>query len=551
MRTDNGFSPLQQSLQQPLQQEVDPAASSTLAQPPVFARDPGDAGAGDQEVVGLKTVHAFLQALREQGVEYCHWKSNVRLAEALRGETDLDLLVNRQQSQRFRQILYQYAIKPVLAAPGKRYPAVEDYLGFDAESGRSFHLHVHYQLVLGEQFVKNYRLPLETHFLASVRWLHGVAIPSPELEIIVLSMRALLKYRDRDVIKDIFKIRYPGIPDHILQEIHYLLGQTSLSRIEQTLGEIAHLVPAEVVLAFLTTVTAQPRAGYRFYRLRQAVRQSLNRYQRRNRVQAITTYFHELWSRRNTFLRFSPTRQMTPVNGGLTLALVGADGAGKSTMSALLRKWLGWKLDVRTYYLGSKQPSRRSRALYMLFRMLRRSHSELTRRLDAEHWAARWLARTRDTARYLHHLSIGHDRFGRYQEGMKQAMAGSIVIFDRFPLESIGSGAGFRLLDGPQIALAAGESNAVARRLAQAEERLYLAMRPPDLLLVLDVSPDVSLLRKPDHQLAAVEAKAQAIGELLGMGHLQGQGIHVIHLNADLPLETVLAQIQSRVWALI
>jgi thymidylate kinase len=305
------------------------------------------------------------------------------------------------------------------------------------------------------------------------------------------------------------------------------------------------------VLAFLTTVVADSRAGYRFYHLRQSVRQSLNRYQRRNRLQAITTYFHEMWSRRNTFLRLSPSRQMTPVNGGMTLALVGADGAGKSTMSALLRKWLGWKLDVRTYYLGSKQPSRRSRALYMLFRMLRRSHSELTRRLDGRRVPARRLARLRDHVLYLYHLSIGHDRFARYQEGMKQAMTGSIVIFDRFPLESIRTSARFRLLDGPQISLDEDESGVIARKLADAEQRLYQAMRPPDVLLVLDVSPEVSLLRKPDHQEAAVEAKAQAINELIGMADLQDRGVNVIHFNADLPRETVLAQIQSRIWALI
>lgn len=501
---------------------------------------------------GLKVLQSFLQDLRQQAVEYCHWKSNMRLDQSLYGETDLDLLVNRYHSQRFRQILHEHNIKPVLAAPGKRYPAVEDYLGFDPESGRSFHLHVHYQLVLGEQFVKNYRLPLETHFFESVRWQQGVAIPSPELEIIVLSLRALLKYRDRDVIKDILTIRYPGIPDHITEEIHYLLAQTSMEKIAHTLREIPHIVPETIVLEFLRTITTEPRAGYKLYRLRQSVRRLLNRYQRQVRVRTFLIYFRELWQRSAKLRRFSPSQQMTPVNGGMTLALVGADGAGKSTMSKHLRKWLGWKLDVCSFYLGSKQPSIRSRTLYIVFRMFRRSHSELTRWLNGRHALARSLARVRDNLLCIYHLSIGHDRHARYVQGMRKAMAGSIVIFDRFPLESISSEEDFRLLDGPQISLESeSEPGAFAQRLGTAEQALYADMRPPDFLFVLDVSPEVSLQRKPDHQINTVTAKAQAVAALVEMEDLASRGIHVFHLNADLPLETVLHQLRTQIWELL
>ena len=129
-----------------------------------------------EDSVSLESVANLFQALHQRGVRYCHWKSNLRLEKSLRGQTDLDLLVDRKDSQGFTQILDSHNIKPILAAPGKRYPDVEDYLGLDPVSGKLFHLHVHYQLVLGEQFVKNYRLPLEAHFLDSVQWRHGVKV---------------------------------------------------------------------------------------------------------------------------------------------------------------------------------------------------------------------------------------------------------------------------------------------------------------------------------------------------------------------------------------
>ena len=165
----------------------------------------------------LGSLSRLFHDLNEASIRYCHWKSNLRLPEAMQGETDLDLLVDRKHSEDFRRILYQHDIKPCMAAREMRYPALEDYLGFDQTSGKLFHLHVHYQLVLGEQFVKNYRIPIETQVLDSVHFDSGVKVPAAEVELSILCMRALLKYRDRDFIKDYFSIRYPGIPNHIRQ----------------------------------------------------------------------------------------------------------------------------------------------------------------------------------------------------------------------------------------------------------------------------------------------------------------------------------------------
>ncbi len=162
------------------------------------------------ELPALDAVGMLFQALHAQSIRYVHWKSNIRLDLSLQGGTDLDLLVDREQSQAFRQILMEQDIKPILPPAGQRYPAMEHYLGFDPASGKLFHLHIHYQLILGEEYIKNFRLPLEEQFLSQVRSLYGVITPVPELEIIILSIRVLLKYRDRDALKDILSIRSAG-----------------------------------------------------------------------------------------------------------------------------------------------------------------------------------------------------------------------------------------------------------------------------------------------------------------------------------------------------
>jgi len=500
-----------------------------------------DASPVPADAAPLETAVALFHTLQRRGVRYCHWKSNLRLAHALAGKTDLDLLVDRADSQIVRQTLDAYDVKPVLAAPGKAYPGVENYLGFDRASGELFHLHVHYQLVLGEQFVKNYRLPLERHLLDSVYNLHGVPVPAPEWELVVLALRALLKYRDRDAVKDILAIRSPGIPAHIRQEIQWLLAQTTLDCVRHAVSLAPHVIPGAAVIAFLEIMQENQRAGQRLFRLRSQVRRALRPYQRYTRVQAVGQYGRELWRRSKRMHRQRASRKMTSHAGGQTLALIGADGAGKSTHCAALTAWLGWKLDVRCYYLGSKQPSRRSKLLYMLFRGARRSYRTACQRFGAESGLARPVRTLRDLLLWSHYLSIGRDRYLRCWRGSKEAMGGSLIIYDRYPVAS--------MLDGPKIWQDdRAHTGRLAQRLAQMEQALYRTLPAPDCVLALDVDPAVSLQRKPDHDRAAIEAKSRLVRSLTEETASAPTLGQVVYVDANQPRAAVLQQLKVAIW---
>src|SRR5512147_835727 len=83
----------------------------------------------------------LFRALEESGVRYCLWKSNIRLQQGLRGETDLDVLVDPEDARLFKRILSAHSVRYVCAAPGRGYPSIENYLGFDDATGGLFHLH--------------------------------------------------------------------------------------------------------------------------------------------------------------------------------------------------------------------------------------------------------------------------------------------------------------------------------------------------------------------------------------------------------------------------
>ncbi|MGE5073593.1 MAG: hypothetical protein ACM3MF_09205 [Anaerolineae bacterium] len=488
----------------------------------------------------LEAALDLFHAMNRAGIRYCLWKSNIRLTEGLRGQTDLDLLVDPEYAARFGEILRQYDVKPICAAPGRDFPTVENYLGFDEKTGKLFHLHVHYQLVLGEQLVKNHRLPLEGVFLDSAELLAGVKLPPPDLELIVLSLRILMKYRDRDVIKDLIQYPTAGISKPFMSEIAWLLSQTSMERVAARSAQLSYVLPASLITDFLTAATSDRHGRLTFQHLRQRARAALHPYQREGRAQALGRYFRELW-RQRVERRFHETRGMTLPGAGLTIALIGSDGSGKTTLCGLLTKWLSWKMDVHAHYLGSKKPSMASSWLYTAYRLARKGRRGLAERLGQGSIPARLAARLEHALLFSHLLAVASDRHRSYVRGAAKARRGSIVIFDRFPYKAP--------LDGPEILLRAeGEQGALTRFFAAREEAVYRKFSPADYTIVLQVTPEVSNGRKPDHSLSTIRAKDACIQQL--KSELRGKPASKWTIqDADLSLEDVLLQLKRKIWA--
>lgn len=49
----------------------------------------------------IELIHKLFTELNEHGILYCHWKSNIYLDKMLRGETDIYLLVAREDADNF------------------------------------------------------------------------------------------------------------------------------------------------------------------------------------------------------------------------------------------------------------------------------------------------------------------------------------------------------------------------------------------------------------------------------------------------------------------
>jgi thymidylate kinase len=521
--------------------------STAIANP---APAPGVAGPAPA-LTPIPLVAALLTRLEDEHVRYCHWKSTTGIARALEGRTDLDLLVDREDAARFAEVTASLGFKPFISHVSRRFPGVADLLGHDEATGRIVHLHVYHQLVLGEHHVKNHRLPIESVVLDSATLRDGIRVPSPEIEVAILAMRTLLKYRDVDMVKDRLRLgRRGGIPADTLTELRDLGRRTTAEGVRVVIEHDLPMIPADVVLELLDLAAGEPRDAATLRRLRSRARAALARYERLPRGEARLRYLQartaKQWPIRSLVgaLPRSQAKRKSPASGGVTVAIVGPDGAGKTTIIDSLNDWLAWRVNVTTLYLGSARPSPGAAVARALVHAGRRGDHGVRRLVGGDHRAARVSAGASGVLDAVRAVLEARDRERRAKRGWRLAAQGWLVIFDRYPLPGIRVGE--RVMDGPRIASSGtGLLGGLIGRLAAAERQAYDRIPPPDHLVVLQVRPEVATGRKRPRDPATLAKKASALLALDG-ATLPGSAVHLV--DAERPLDAVVAEVRDIVW---
>ena len=154
-----------------------------------------------------RPLEQALRLLREwdaAGVRYCHYKSNQHLLPALAGLTDLDILLDHRHTRLAQVVLGAAGYKRFDAKLAARYPAVEDYLGFDEGSGRLIHIHLYHRLLVGAPHLKGFQLQFQDGILDGRVQDPGSGVYTTNLnqEMQLLLLRFALKARWRDRLKE-------------------------------------------------------------------------------------------------------------------------------------------------------------------------------------------------------------------------------------------------------------------------------------------------------------------------------------------------------------
>lgn len=468
----------------------------------------------------LRAISDVFSALDSGGVAYVHWKSNEHLGEALRGETDLDLLVDKDQESVFVEIVKGLGFLPMEPPKARRLPGIDSYLGFDTDSGRLVHLDVHYRVVLGEQLLKNHHLPVERWLLAEASEYLDVAVPAPERELLILYIRSALKTKSRQIMRAALKGGSP-FPENIRREARWLAEQTDPNRLEDTAASSGLPIDGAELVEFRER-SIERRLEWRYVlATKKSLLSRLRKFERMPWYRALP---------RRVWVRARNGRVMNRLGLGLPrrhlafptpiIAAVGADGSGKTRLTRDLETWLGAKLVVRHIYFG--QPKRG-----VVFKMLNKPGSVVRNRGESTADLPSW-ARFTEAAKWLW-LAMVRRRLAR--EARAAAQRGIVVISERYPLKDF-----FSMdmpMDGPRLQ--------PTGPWAKPEMGMYHSLPEPDLVLILDADLETLQARKDDLTREEHLPKVEAVNAL-------EETPKRIRIDVTQPYEKVLDIAKSKVW---
>ena len=483
----------------------------------------------------LALLRDLFARLHAASVRYCHWKSNEHLAASMRGVTDLDVLVDRADAAPLARVLAELNFKRFQVQPGLGYPGVEDYVGFDVDSGALVHFHLHYQLTLGEKFLKGYRLPWEKLVLATriVDPHFGIYIAEPNLELLLLMVRATLKIRLRDMVVALHRPFFSGA---WLRERGWLVARMEVRQLHQLAESLLGPTAASRLVALVQEPTPTLRALRAF---RMSIVPSISEYRLYEPLDALWRRWarEAIWtgrSLRQKYLGGPPRSTRRSPHGGLVIAIVGPDGAGKTTVAATITKWLSREAAVLPLYGGSGTGpiSLPRRVLEWLAGASRGKRTAATapgrasplRRLGRALWA---LALARERAQWARRV--------RRARGLS-----IIVLSDRFPQSQFPG-----LNDGPHLAHWHDDRSVLCRAAARLEAATFRAVErcPPDLVIRLRVSAHVALQRKPATPVVQLRRKIELATQIA-----YPADTHVVDIGAESALEHVLLDVKRAVW---
>lgn len=491
-----------------------------------------DTSAVDQRVLPL--VRRLCRALDSDAIAYCHWKSNEALDRSARGDNDLDLLVARRDVQRFTEVLYRLGFKEARLPPRRERPAVLHYYGLDRDSGRLVHVHAQYQLIIGDDTTKNCRLPIEEDYLASAVQGPLFRVPAPEFELAVLVIRMILKHATWDAIV-CGRGRLSASEQRELADLTERVDPGELARVVRThLPYLGEPIWQRCRRALQPGHSPLARAGAAAGLIR-ALSAQLCRPARLDTV--LRLWRRVLWGTRRYVLRRRTHKRLS--SGGAIIAIVGGDGAGKSSIVAALSSWLDQAFDVRRIHLGKPPKSAGTLALKGGMAVARKFGMFGNTRRPA--WAQQGEA-ARPFPGYawlLWHLLTARDRRRTYARARRFATRGGIVVSDRYPLPQL------RFMDGRRTASvdALPDVGRLAHSLAAYERRCYEQIREPEVLVVLRLDPETAVVRRTDEDPEFVRPRSTEVWQ----ADWTTSRAHVV--DAGRPKHDVLAAVKAIVWS--
>lgn len=493
----------------------------------------------------LNICKRLFSSWNKNAVKYCHWKSNEHLEAGLNGETDLDVYVDPTDASLTESLLDELGFLETIPQKANRYPKVSEWIGYDTSTGKLVHVHLHYRVITGTKFCKEYVFPIEDK-IVSTRVLNtdtGLFVMNPNLEIIVLYSRIVLKSSDKKHIK-------PG--KDVVKEIKYLKQYID----EVALAELCNELIGKGGNRLSELICQDDLSEKEWYEVYSIVLTWLRPYKYKSSIEVFFRYrYFKIKGRLIHLLnkKFDSCiiEKKTVQGNGPSICLLGQDGSGKSTITIELCNWLGWKLSAKRFYLGSGEHYKG------LFKWILRGRKDKKGSSKNEKSERSYCSDTNKvqkskknniknlvvaTLYALEKVSIAHNAYRQVKRAARYSKKGGIPLFDRFPQNQF-----LGLYDGPKIEPyyeKTGLDYCLVRTLSKLERSYINKIQKyhPSLVFKLILSPQESIRRKPFENLSAVTQKHEITKQL------QFPNSSVYEIDAEQEFDGELLKIKEIVW---
>ncbi|MGH7450360.1 MAG: hypothetical protein ACRENG_03375 [bacterium] len=488
----------------------------------------------------------LVESFNRRGVEYCHWKSNLSLAQAMSGEQDLDLFIDRKSLPKSTTILMEQGFKAAVVRLGPNTPGIFHYYGLDTQSGKIIHVHLFSSILTGESFVKGHLFPFERMLLENRTNIGEIKVAARSAELVVFVLRTFIKYGS---LLDVLHLL--GKSGELRRELRWLQAEDDMAAAVLLLKKYCPVVDEPLFRRCIHVLDRESSLSERLI-LAHAVRRRLRVYAKYTPFRRLLAYVPVWWVKVRR--RFAGNRKNKILqSGGAIIAFVGTDASGKSTLVFETGRWLGKVFAVRTVHVGKPPSLWLTAPVNLALRLARRLFPQMRHRRHEMQSGSTHPSVSQPQAEEslllnfaIKAVTLAWERRNLTIKARRLAAHGEIVICDRYPSEAIGA------MDSPRLREQSTEGGTKATLynwLAHVEQRLYRQIPPPDIVLRLGVSLETVKQRSRERLKSTKEAD-----DYLEARHRQSREWHksgtkyLYDIDTERPLAETILNAKKTIW---
>ena len=489
-------------------------------------------------------IRTLINQFNQEGVLYCHWKSNIDLAKTIEGELDIDLLISVQSLARATSILMQLGFKAAAPRWGTNPSGVFHYYGYDPNLDELVHLHLFTQVLTGESFLKSHLFPFQEMMLKNTYEIDGIHIASKEAELVLFILRMYIKYGSF-----LDAIRLLKGEKKVREEAEWLKAGCDMREAKALLEEHCPVIDEKTFMECLNGLLNKASFAEKWI-LSLKIRRQLRIYRKYSFLDWLLGHIQLFMGIFQKKIRKQKGSKIL-VAGGSVISIVGADATGKSTLVSETSRWLRKNFVLMTIHAGKPPSTLLTFPINILLGLYRRLksrsksiNSKAKFSISESNSENEEIGGFNSLIYAIRAVSLAWDRHVLLLNARRAVANGEIIVCDRYPTRNIG------MMDSPRLKKNASQTGfipSIYNWLAKVEQTIYRRIPPPDIVLRLSVSLETAKKRNAAREIVDDEIYLQN-------RHRQAKewsmtGIRFLQdIDTDPPLAETCQAVRQAIW---